>query len=56
MANNNKPPYTLDEKTRSVTFHNLTLEKRVYLDKNRSPETVRNWIVLLGKFTVLNAF
>lgn len=56
VQNNNQPPYTIDKMNRSVTFDNLTLEKRVYLDKNRSPETVRNWIVSLGQFTIFNAF
>ncbi|WP_228444792.1 hypothetical protein [Mycoplasma tullyi] len=56
VTSNNKLPFTLDLKEHSITFDNLTLEKRVYLDKNRSSDTVRNWIVSLGKFTVYNAF
>ncbi|WP_027122293.1 hypothetical protein [[Mycoplasma] imitans] len=55
-AKDGRPPYSIDEANRSITFDNLTLEKRIYPDSNNSTTTVRNWMVSLGRFTIYNAF
>ncbi|WP_156920505.1 hypothetical protein [[Mycoplasma] imitans] len=56
LVQNSNNPFTINEETRTITFDNLTLEKRVYTRNNDSVTSVRNWILALGRFTIYNAF